>query len=460
MREQKLLTEINRMKEIMGIPLLTEGGIPGFFGDMLRNAFGETVQTATSKLQRVVGNIGGAISDDLADELAAALPRLLDDVNVWDELSDPVRKGFMRVFREIPELSEGIFDNILKQVDVTADEFAGAVIETMSSKNLSYEDAVLDILSASEVSDDVADIVQKNLRKTYDEMVSTGSNIVNPLSKRITTMEEALQIIETDLGFPLAKLRKIKGMTKVINDTARSMVGKTVGETKKMTDEALERIGANADFQKAWTRYTNTTWQNFKSDAQQVLNKLVIDYQQEGTRWYWPFGGDDILDAAGNPIVSLPRSAWKMTKNFAAVAFVINLWDNYVNKGMSFYEAATSEIHEFFIGTFGVAWNEITGAIQSYRDERGELTIDQTKAAFEDTANQLGKSLEDYEFTKIKRGVWRAVDFSDDPQDYAIIRHDGETHIMPWTSDLDGFNWDNLGDEWDKISDKVTSVFK
>ena len=459
MKEQKLLTEINRMKEIMGLPLLKEG-IPGVFGDMMRTAFGATVEAATGKLQRVIGSIGAAIGDDLADELVSALPRLLDDVNVWDELSDPVRKGFMRVFREIPEMSQGIYDNILKQIDVTADEFAGAVIETMSSKNLSYEDAIIDILSAGEVSDDVADIVQKNLRKTYDEMVSTGSNIVNPLSKRITTVEEALQIIEADLGFPLSKLRKIKGMTKVLNDTARSMVGKTVGETKKMTEEALERIGANADFQKAWARYTNTPWQNFKSDAKRALDILVTDYQQEGIKWYWPFGGDDILDAAGNPILSLPRSAWKMTKNYAAIAFAINVWDNYVNKGMSFYEAGTSEIHEFFIGTFGVAWNEITGLIQSWRDERGELTIDQAKTAFEDTANQLGKSLEDYEFTKIKRGVWRAVDFSDNPQDYAIIRHDGETHIMPWTSDLDGFNWDSLGDGWDKISDKVTSVFK
>lgn len=441
-----MLTEVNRMREIMGLSLLNEAGIPGLASDFIRTFFGDSVTGAAGKLSNAIGSVGTAISDELADDIMVAFPKLLDDVNTWDTLDDAVKKGFMRAFREIPEISAEIYNNILKQIDVTADEFAGAVIETMSSKGLSYEEAVADILLESDVSDDVVDIIQKNLRKTYDDVISTGSNIVSPLTKRITSPEEALNMIERDLGFPLTKLRKIQGMNQILNKAADDMVGKTVGETKKSAEKALSKINANQEFKKAWEKYTNTPWQNGLANIQKVLDFFVTDYQQAGNKWYWPLGGEDILDAYGNKKISIPRSVLKSAKNFIAISFLVNVFDNWYSEGMSAYESVTSELHEAWVGIVSFLSLEFLKSIQSVRDEAGDLTIEQAKEAFKSTAENLGKSIDEYDFEKIKRGVWRAVDFSDDPQDYAIIRHRGETTIAPWSDDVEGYDLDNIGE--------------
>ena len=448
-----MLTEVNRMREIMGLSLLNETGVPGLAADFVRSFFGDSVTQAAGKLRNAIGSAGTAISDELANDIMDAFPKLMDDINTWDTLDDTLKKGFMRAFREIPEISAEIYKNILKQIDVTADEFAGSVIETMSSKGLSYEEAVADILLESDVSDDVVDIIQKNLRKTYDEVISTGSNIVSPLTKRITSVEDALNLIERDLGFPLSKLRKIRGMNEVLNRAADDMVGKTVGETKKKAEETLSKITANKDFVKAWESYTNTNWQNAQAWLKRRLDAWVVDYEQTGNKWYWQFGGEDFVDAAGNKKVSIPRSAWKATKNFIAIAYVMSVYDNFMNKGMTIWKATTAELHEAFIGIVGFLAEEIFGYVSQKRDEAGDLTIEQAKEAFESTAEKLGKSMDDYDFEKIKRGVWRVIDFTDDPQDYAIIRYSGETTIAPWSSDLEGYDWDSLGDgsRWEEI---------
>jgi hypothetical protein len=464
MVQKNILTEVNRVREIMGLSLLNEGGIPGLAGDFVRNVFGQTVEEASGKLRNVIGGLGGAIDDALADEIMDAFPRLLDDMNTWDTLSDTVRKGFMRAFREIPEISTEIYNNLLKKMDVSEDELAGAIDQMIyegrkQGIELDYDAALAKLLNEEGVSLDAMDIISKNNRKIYDDLVSSGSNIVSPLTKRITSAEEALKLIEVDLGFPLAKLRKIEGMNKILNDAANAMIGKTIGETKKMTEEALAKITSNAKFKEAWVKYTNTPWENGKLQMQKILDFFVTDYEQTGGKLYWPFGGEDILDAAGNKKISIPRSALKTAKSFIAISFVTQVFDKWYNEGMSAYEAVTSELHEAWVGIAGFIGSEIFSSIQQARDEAGELTKEQAISSFSSTAEQLGKSIEEYDFTKIKRGVWRAVDFSDDPQDYAIIRHSGETHIMPWTSDLDGYSWDNLNDDWDKLKDKVTSSF-
>lgn len=446
MKQKNVLLEINRMKEIMGLSLLNEAGIPGLASDMIRAAFGETTQTATQKLRTIVGDIGTSISDDLADEMVTAFPRLLDDLNVWDTLSDATRKGFMRVFAEIPEVADSIYKNILNQANVTADEFAKAVANKMdeaaeAGRQIDYNTAVKELLEEAGVegADEVSVVLAKSGRKAYDDVVEAGSNIVSPLSRRIKTVAEAEAYFEELIGLPLKKLKTIPGMQAIITQTCQKMLGKTLDEINKMTRKALDEITSNPEYVKILNRANETNWETFVRNFNAVKDTLFIGYKKTGGKWYNPFSGEDLINSSDMRELSFLRTLSKTSTTYLTGSFLVNLVLG-IFKG---YDAGTVVINAYD-NSIGSLIGYFTNMFSEYRDEQGDLTREEVIKAFTPIASQLGKSMDDYDFEEIQRGVFRAIDFSDNPQDYAIIKREGEIDMKPWTQEMENTNWTDV----------------
>jgi len=214
MKKNKLLNEVYRIKEIMGISLISEG-IPGATSDLIRSFFGNTVEAARGKASKIIGDLGTVIPDNLADEILDAFPRVLDNIEEYDNLSEPIKKGFMRIFREIPELSSEIYNNILKQIDTTADELSGAIDEIINQskeagQELDYNSALNKLLMDAEISPEVGDIISANHKKLYDEFINSGENIASPLSKRLRSESDVhAQILDALNVKYIQELRQI-----------------------------------------------------------------------------------------------------------------------------------------------------------------------------------------------------------------------------------------------------------
>jgi len=440
MKKNKLLNEVYRIKEIMGISLISEG-IPGATSDLIRSFFGNTVEAARGKASKIIGDLGTVIPDNLADEILDAFPRVLDNIEEYDNLSEPIKKGFMRIFREIPELSSEIYNNILKQIDTTADELSGAIDEIINQskeagQELDYNSALNKLLMDAEISPEVGDIISANHKKLYDEFINSGENIASPLSN-------------------IQELRQIPEIAPLLKKATDKMVGKTVGEIQKDFNKVIEEIQLNSNFKKFYETYFDTPWESFIKNIKSVANTAFIADKRNWIPFFGEgkFGQRIINPDTGKIEKSIPSSVLKSLTIFLAADLSINVLKHYYGEGMTSGESVTLAFNDSYLSIIGAALGIVTKKVEEHRAEMGELTVDEVKSAFTPTVTALGRDINEYDFEKLSRGVWKVVDVDGDDNGvqthYVVIKHSGETTVVPFSA-TEGINWGSDLTDWIK----------
>lgn len=139
--DNKLQLEIKRFKEILELPLLNEG-IPGAVGNFF-NKFFPTTTDAVRQLNRIAREteIDSKVVDDFI--------RVLDDPDLYDQLTLIDKRNIIRLLSNVPELSDELFQNVLNTFDTSIDELNLAVYNYMnrSENPLSYRQAINELFS-------------------------------------------------------------------------------------------------------------------------------------------------------------------------------------------------------------------------------------------------------------------------------------------------------------------------
>jgi len=460
MKKNKLLNEVYRIKEIMGISLISEG-IPGATSDLIRSFFGNTVEAARGKASKIIGDLGTVIPNNLADEILDAFPRVLDNIEEYDNLSEPIKKGFMRIFREIPELSSEIYNNILKQIDTTADELSGAIDEIINQskeagQELDYNSALNKLLMDAEISPEVGDIISANHKKLYDEFINSGENIASPLSKRLRSESDVhAQILDALNVKYIQELRQIPEIAPLLKKATDKMVGKTVGEIQKDFNKVIDEIQLNPNFKKFYETYFDTPWESFIKNIKSVANTAFIADKRNWIPFFGEgkFGQRIINPDTGKIEKSIPSSVLKSLTIFLAADLSINVLKHYYGEGMTSGESVTLAFNDSYLSIIGAALGIVTKKVEEHRAEMGELTVDEVKSAFTPTVTALGRDINEYDFEKLSRGVWKVVDVDGDDNGvqthYVVIKHSGETTVVPFSA-TEGINWGSDLTDWIK----------
>jgi hypothetical protein len=286
-----------------------------------------------------------------------------------------------------------------------------------------------------------------DFEKSIREFVQTNK----PAKKRFTSQQDVIKQISTDLNIPIEKLRTIPGVSAAMNRAARDMEGKTIGEVSKDFNRVLNEIQANPDFKKLNYRLSTTQIERMKN----MISKMLISPQRK----YGFFGGK-IVDENGVTVTSVSGTITKSTfvfiSLFLSLYLLIKTFYYWVIEG----KEPGASVSKAAAESYGSIIGGILEKINEYRDEQGDLSIEESKILFEPTTKKLNKSIENFDFEKIGRGVVKVVDFSDvSPQDYVIVKDSGEVSIYPWTENMDSMDWTDLGSEtWKKIKSQLQSI--
>jgi ribonucleotide reductase alpha subunit len=116
-------------------------------------------------------------------------------------------------------------------------------------------------------------------------------------------------------------------------------------------------------------------------------------------------------------------------------------------------ESVTLAFNDSYLSIIGAALGIVTKKVEEHRAEMGELTVDEVKSAFTPTVTALGRDINEYDFEKLSRGVWKVVDVDGDDNGvqthYVVIKHSGETTVVPFSA-TEGINWGSDLTDWIK----------
>jgi ribosomal protein S20 len=137
--DNDLILEINRLRVIMGIHLLNEG-LPGVTADLFARFF-KNAEEADRILTSVANK--KRIDDSVVEDFI----RIMDNPRVYDNLDLVQRRNIFKLLSNIPDLSDELYNGVLKTFDINVDELNTAVYTLMKSSNVKYKQAINSIFS-------------------------------------------------------------------------------------------------------------------------------------------------------------------------------------------------------------------------------------------------------------------------------------------------------------------------
>jgi len=439
--EKNLLTEIHRIQELMGGEqtylneqaalmkqlLKKTKGLTDEFMSLFRNADNELDNLRQVGTKNAKGEIINA-PDNVLDDLY----RKVDMDKFVSKLKNTVLAGLNQY--EVT-IQKQILDELVKGQAITDEMIQG--FKEVYKMEL---DKIPSLDGVPAVNAKLVDDFEKMIRKFVDQNKSA--------QKRFTSELDVKKLISSDLNVPLGKLMSIEGVSPILSRAAREMNGKTVEEVAKKYQKVLDDIQYKPEFKQLARRLGQSFFQRAKADILKILSVPQ--------RKYIIFGDAVINPSTGEPATSVTMSGFKAVKYLLISYLLIRtgyLWlIESRNLGASLTKAFNEAYFSILSGVFG--------EIGEYRDEQGDLTIDESKELFKPTLKQLGKEQTDFVFEKISRGVVKAVDFSEEnSQDYVIVKEAGEVSIYPWTDDMNNMDWSDLGGKsWEIIKSRVKNL--
>ena len=231
------------------------------------------------------------------------------------------------------------------------------------------------------------------------------------------------------------------------------MVGKTLGEIQKDFNKIIDEIQSNPNFKKFYETYYDTPWDTFIKGIKSIADSAVI---ADKRNWIPFFGEGKFGQRIVNPETgvvekSIPASVLKSLTLFLAADLALSVLNNYYLQGKTSGESVTIAFNDSYLSIIGATLGIVSKKVEERRSSMGELTIDEVKTAFTPTVSQLGRDINEYDFEKLHRGVWKVVDVDGDVNGvqthYVVIKNSGEITVVPF-SETEGVNWGSDLTDW------------
>lgn len=423
--KKKLISEVSRIQELMGKSIISEQPVPKLLkniavlgDDVIKKIF----KTFDSDVDNAVNTIkrGETVSDDIIAKIARnldfnAISKIIFDNKLLGPAFDSKIDESILFLKNNPDR----YDSVIRQFDDTIDR-------------LTY---------LRESPDELFESLKNELKSRIDN----GIESVSALSKYFKTGDEVVNYVANSLNVTdISKLRQIKGVSPKLVDAANKLVGKTIGESQKELKKVIDEIQYNPDFQKFYETYFDTPLDVFISKLKKVADYLFVADKRK-----YVFVGDKIINpATGKVETDFAMSGLKTANSMLAINFLWNLFKNYLIEAQTAGEATTKAFNDSYASIIGTAFGLTLKNVSEYRAEMGDLTIDEVRAEFTPTAESLNKPIENYDFEKLSRGVWKVVDVdSENPTDYLVIKRSGEITIVPF-SEGQNINWSSDISQW------------
>lgn len=423
--KKKLISEVSRIQELMGKSVISEQPVPKLLkniaelgDDVIKKIF----KTFDSEVDNAVNAIkrGDTVSDDIIERLARnldfnAISKIIFDNKLLGPAFDSKIDESILFLKNNPDR----YDSVIQQFDDTIDR-------------LTY-------LRGSS-----PELIQ-SLKNELKSRIDNGIESVSVLSKYFKTGEEVVNYVANSLNVAdISKLRQIKGVNPLLVDASNKLVGKTVGESQKELKKVIQDIQYNPDFQKFYETYFDTPLDVFIGKLKKIADSLFVADKRK-----YVFVGDKIINpATGKVEKDFAMSGLKTANSMLAINFLWNLFKNYLIEAQTAGEATTKAFNDSYASIIGTAFGLTLKNVSEYRAEMGDLTIDEVRAEFTPTAESLNKPIENYDFEKLSRGVWKVVDVdSENPTDYLVIKRSGEITIVPF-SEGQNINWSSDISQW------------
>ena len=423
--KKKLISEVSRIQELMGKSVISEQPVPKLLkniaelgDDVIKKIF----KTFDSEVDNAVNAIkrGDTVSDDIIERLARnldfnAISKIIFDNKLLGPAFDSKIDESILFLKNNPDR----YDSVIQQFDDTIDR-------------LTY------------LRDSEPELIQ-SLKNELKSRIDNGIESVSVLSKYFKTGEEVVNYVANSLNVAdISKLRQIKGVNPLLVDASNKLVGKTVGESQKELKKVIQDIQYNPDFQKFYETYFDTPLDVFTGKLKKIADFLFVADKRK-----YVFVGDKIINpATGKVEKDFAMSGLKTANSMLAINFLWNLFKNYLIEAQTAGEATTKAFNDSYASIIGTAFGLTLKNVSEYRAEMGDLTIDEVRAEFTPTAESLNKPIENYDFEKLSRGVWKVVDVdSENPTDYLVIKRSGEITIVPF-SEGQNINWSSDISQW------------
>lgn len=494
-----LLSETRRIKEIMGLitekDLLSEGPGGGlddllrplvkalknndlfqqmdvkYFDDILKAAKNSTDAVGRSFDNIVDGQSLRQIFDSLDDAGKAFVVRNLikqgipefDNVVidvVWSALgatSEQEFKTFAKTYKSVDEFIDFM---------TTDSDIAPEVVDVLRRYYNSNVDVATGAAArgADGVADDAAGAAARGADGLADDAAEAGTNIVK---KTFNTELDVLEYLLESVGMDKSWLLKIQNefpqLYGYMTNAARRLVGKNIDEVTSQLNAAVDGLLRNEEFKKFHYEATRGDFRAFVDD----YIKPVLDFGFLAGRRNKKF--HLIRDENGKKLYSVPLSMVKTTNSVLLLYAVYDAFRN-MYEGMTIPQAVADAWKSSYATFVGVVVGSMIDAFKEKSNEAGDLTAEEARTLFKtNVADKLGKTFilpgetapeegVDYVLAKIERGVWKAEDFTGNPPvSYAIIKHSGETQVIPWTSEMEGIKWGDIlsiEDKWNEFRAK------
>tara|TARA_R110000772_G_scaffold243636_2_gene356579 strand:- start:194 stop:2062 length:1869 start_codon:yes stop_codon:yes gene_type:complete len=155
--KDNLITEIDRLKGIMGLPLIIEG-LPGATANLF-NKFFKTSDEASRVLQKIANDM------DIADNVVDDIEKIMNDPSLYDNLSLSAKRDVFRVLSGVKGLSDELYDGVLKNFSTSSKELVNRVQVLTDDFGMTYNEAISDIFKDVP---EVISLMRTKLRKTEE----------------------------------------------------------------------------------------------------------------------------------------------------------------------------------------------------------------------------------------------------------------------------------------------------
>jgi len=255
--EKQILSEVNRMREIMGLKLITEAAIPPAMRSYLLDILGYT-EKQIDALERGADDLSDLTK--ISDQFATAGIKTIDDLKTYvarnmglrgvDDVSDQVLLKFMK---ESPTIMDNIQNKLAQKVAAASDALLKKVQwESLMPTNLA--DDVEFVLSFPVTKADAPQI-----KLMADQHLTSVRNVMTDINNRGGIVPQGL----FDLADELAEVSKQADNvnTKMTADYSQVGVGATRSGDDAITD-ALKKEMEEADKKLAELTAKNVRQQN------------------------------------------------------------------------------------------------------------------------------------------------------------------------------------------------------
>jgi hypothetical protein len=424
--KKNLINEVSRIQQIMGKSIISE-------------------QAAVPKLLKNIAVLGDDVIKKIFKTFDSDVDNAVNAIKRGDTVSDEIIQKIAKNL-DFNAISKIIFDN--KLLGPAFDSKIDESILFIKNNPDSYDsviqqfDDTIDRLTYLRGSP--PELIQ-SLKNELKSIINNGIESVSALSKYFKTGDEVVNYVANSLNVTdISKLRQIKGVNPKLVEAANKLVGKTIDESQKELKKVIDEIQYNPDFQKFYETYFDTSKDVFISKLKKVADYLFVADKRK-----YVFVGDKIINpATGKVETDFAMSGLKTANSMLAINFLWNLFKNYLSEGQTAGEATANAFNDSYASILGTAFGLVLKSVGEHRAEMGDLTIDEVMAEFTPTAKSLNKPIENYDFEKLSRGVWKVVDVdSENPTDYLVIKRSGEITIVPF-SEGQNINWSSDISQW------------